>query len=141
MAKCFSENVGFRINKYGYIQNVTCFTWCRTRLCLTVIVRKNAVASGVKLMVQNFCETPCYLPRHTDLSLKVLHFLLLVLTVLHYGAVYIEILGINCETNSLFHEHKKINSALRSRVLAKANMSLLYVATGTVLCVGVKLGR
>jgi hypothetical protein len=51
--------------------------------------QKNAVASGVKVEVQKFCEKPYYLSRHSDLPLKFLPFLWLVSTVLHYGAVYI----------------------------------------------------
>jgi hypothetical protein len=53
--------------------------------------QKNAVASGVKIKVRNFCETPYYLSRHSDLTLKILPFLWLVLTLLHYGAIYIYI--------------------------------------------------
>jgi len=41
--------------------------------------------------------------------------------VLHYGAVYIEMLEINCETHCLFHE-LNVNLILRSRVLSNANM-------------------
>jgi hypothetical protein len=67
--------------------------------------QKNAVASGVNIKVQHYCEALYYLSGHFDLSMKFLPFLWLVLTVLHYGAVYIEMLEINCETRCLVHEY------------------------------------
>jgi len=82
--------------------------------------QKNVVASVVKIKIQNVCETPYFLPRHSDLTLKFLPFLWLVLRVLHYGAVCIEMLEINWETYCLFHE-MNVNLVLRSRFLSKTN--------------------
>jgi hypothetical protein len=40
--------------------------------------QKNYVAGGVKIELQNVCETPYYLSRHSDLPLKFLPFLCFV---------------------------------------------------------------
>lgn len=83
---------------------MTCFKWCRTRRCSNSNCQKYTVASVVNMKIQNVYETSYFLSRHSDLPLKLLPFLWLVLTVLRYGAVCIEMLQTSCATHCLFHE-------------------------------------